>query len=364
MKTVCFFNSTKAWGGGEKWHFDIAVRLSQRQGYRVIVFTNKQSELYDRLKKTDLKVFPVSIANLSFLNPLKVNAIAKILREEKVDTIIMNLSSDMKVAGLAAKKAGVKQIVYRRGLAAPIKDKPLNRYLFNQVITDVICNSKDTYKAVYQYDDNFIDPEKVRIIYNGIDLEEYDSRQSKTVYEREGDEIVIGNAGRLVEQKGQKHLIEIAKHLKQKNLNFKIVIAGKGELREELENMAKEAGVEDCIHFAGFVEDIKGFMQGLDIFVLTSYWEGFGYVLVEAMACAKPVVAFDMTSNPEVVADNDTGYLTEPKQAEPMAECIYQLVDNIDLRQKMGSQGRQRVEEFFDINRTIREVEELIDQAK
>ncbi len=357
--TICFFNSTKAWGGGEKWHFDVAIRLAKKS-YKVIVITHKASELFKRLIDTDLTVYTVDVSNFSFLNPFKTAKITNILRKENVQTIIMNLSADVKIAGIAAKNAGVKNIIYRRGLASPIKNRFLNRYLFKNIITHVLCNSEETKRTIYANNKNFIAPSKTSVIYNGIDLQEYDTRPIEQIYNRRNDEIIIGNAGRLVEQKGQKHLIEIAKILKTNNLNFKILIAGSGKLEQELKELAKKYDVVEQVCFLGFVKNIKSFMKAIDIFVLTSYWEGFGYVLVEAMACSKPIVAFDLTSNPEIVANNESGFLVSGKDSEAMAQKIIQLINNEELRTEMGAKGRKITEKRFEINKTIQCVEDLL----
>lgn len=357
--TLCFFNSTRAWGGGEKWHFDMATRLS-RKGFRVIVFTNRQSELFFRLRETPVKVFPVRISNLSFLNPLKILKISKILKKEQVSAILLNLSADVKVAGLAAKKAGVKKIIYRRGLAKAIKNRLTNRFFFRKIITQVICNSEETKRKIFQENSRFIAPEKVQVIYNGIDRAEYAKRPTENLYERQGNEVVIGNAGRLVEQKGQWHLIEIARILKTKGLNFRLLIAGSGKLEAELKQRTREAGLQNEMIFLGFVENIKSFMQAIDIFVLTSYWEGFGYVLVEAMALEKPVVAWHTTSNPEVVNDGKSGFLVALGDEEKMAEKLQLLIQDSALRQKTGQQGKAEVAEKFDIERVVAQVCQLL----
>ncbi|NPA43923.1 MAG: glycosyltransferase, partial [Chlorobi bacterium] len=109
--TICFFNSAIAWGGGEKWHFDMAVAL-QKKGYNILFFANEKSELSKRLEDTKIKTIKLKVTNLSFLNPLKINFIKTKLKEHNVETIIINLSQDLKLAGFAAKRAGVKNIVY------------------------------------------------------------------------------------------------------------------------------------------------------------------------------------------------------------------------------------------------------------
>ena len=215
MNRICFYNSNKAWGGGEKWHFEIGLRL-HKKGYHIIFFTNKESVLKEKLRDTAIPVYTVKTSNLSFLNILKRNRIKNILKRENINSIILNLSSDVKLAGLAASNAGVKNIIYRRGLAKPIKDSYFNRYLFRKIITHVICNSRETRRTVFQNNPNLLPSEKVTVIYNGIDTGKLQKNVDKKFTKSNKDTIHIGNLGRLVDQKGQRHLIEMAAEMKKK----------------------------------------------------------------------------------------------------------------------------------------------------
>jgi glycosyltransferase involved in cell wall biosynthesis len=356
---VCFFNSTVAWGGGEKWHYDIATRLYQR-GYETVVVTNKKSELYYRIRNTRLRLYSIRVSNLSFLSFYKVLKIARILRRERVKTIILNLSADLKVAGLAAKLAGVEHIIYRRGSAIPISDGLLNRFLFRNVVTRIIANSEETMRTINMNNPNLFRQDRISVIYNGINIKKYDDQKYSSLFGRKNGEVVIGNAGRLVKQKGQKYLIDLAVFLREKDVNFKIVIAGEGKLKDELTDYAKARGVENYIEFLGFVENIKAFMMSIDIFCLTSLWEGFGYVIVEALACKKPVVAFNISSNPEIIEHEKDGYLVENMDVKTMADRIELLASDDKLRRQFGQRGRQNVENIFDIDRTLEQVETLI----
>jgi glycosyltransferase involved in cell wall biosynthesis len=98
--------------------------------------------------------------------------------------------------------------------------------------------------------------------------------------------------------------------------------------------------------------------------VLTSLWEGFGYVLVEAMASRKPVVAFHISSNPEIVQHDETGYLVELRDMESMADKIRQLAGNAPLREEMGKKGRSRVEELFNLNRNQDALEKFLQELQ
>ncbi len=361
MKTLCFCNTNTAWGGGEKWHSDLAIRLQER-GYPVRAITNAQSQLSQKFRVAGIPCCHAAINNLSFLNLFKIFRLARFLKEARIHTIILNLSNDVKVAGIAAKLAGVPKIIYRRGLAKPVKNSLLNRFLFRHIITDVIVNSEDTRNTMLRYNPDLIPQEHIRIIYNGIDLQAHDQQPVNPLYERQPGEILLGNAARFTPQKGQKYLIELAQRLKAQGIAFRLLLAGKGELEEELQQYARTLQVEDEVIFAGFQENIKSFTENIDIFLLSSLFEGFGYVLVEAMASRKPVVAFHTSSNPEIVAHGETGFLAETGNIKDMLEYVKHLTENQALRRRFGENGRRRVETLFDIHRTVEQTIEFINQ--
>ncbi len=362
MNAVCFFNSNKTWGGGEKWHYDISLWLKEK-GIPVMVVTNTNSELFQRLKKHNIELRHFKISHLSFLNIYKILKISLLLKRSHVHTIILNLSSDLKAAGIAAKLAGIKHIIYRRGLARPIRNSALNRWLFARIITRVIANSEETKRTILQNNPSLIPPEKITVIYNGIDLHAYDRKPSRCVYSRRPGEIVLGNAARLSEQKGQKHLIELAQILKNQGIKFRLLIAGKGELAAQLQQYAEALEVKEDVIFLGFQNNIKSFMESIDIFVLSSAYEGFGYVLVEAMAAQRPVVAFNVSSNPEIIANGQTGFLAEQGNVENFVGCVKELIYNDTLRTTFGKNARKRVEKQFEIQQVLDEILTLINRG-
>ena len=361
MNRICFFNSLISWGGGEKWHYDISTRLGA-SGYPVVVISGKNSELYNRLKQTPVLTRQISISNLSFLNPVKILELRKLFKREKVKTLILNLSTDLKAAGLAARLAGVENIIYRRGSAIPIRDTILNRLIFKYIVTEIIANSEETKRTILMNNPRLFDDNKIRIIYNGIDLEEHQKTKSKLLYQRTDGEIILGNAGRLSEEKGHIYLLELARVLKEKEIKFKLLIAGTGKLRYRLNKIVRSYKIEKEVKFLGFVKNIKSFNQSIDIFLLTSLWEGFGYVIVEAMAEEKPVIAFDIRSSAEIIDQGQTGFLVEKGNIEELAEKVDILAKNEKLRKTMGEKGRLKVEQIFTLNKALKKVEEFLEE--
>jgi glycosyltransferase involved in cell wall biosynthesis len=356
---ICFFNSCKAWGGGEKWHFDTALRFSA-DGFPVVAGVYPGSELALHFHSTDIQKFEVRVSNLSFLNPWKIWHIRKRLQDLNVESIILNLPSDVKAAGIAARLAGVKKVIYRRGSAIPVRNSFLNRFLFRYVVNRVVANSHATKRSLLQRNSELIPEKNIQVIYNGIDLEAFDRLESLPLYRPPGEEVVLGTAGRLETQKNQKFMLEAARILKQRGLAFKLLIAGKGSLERELRQLASDLDLQAEVVFLGFVKNMRAFMASLDIFLLSSLWEGFGYVLIEAMACSKPVISLNNSNESEIVENDRTGFLVQQSDVKRYAEKILFLAQAPEIRIRFGRSGRERVERCFSMQRSIQELKDLI----
>ena len=344
-RTIFFFNGHHAWGGGEKWHFDTAYRLN-KDGFPVTIIAAPQSELSQRAAKVGIPLVTVPIGNLRFLNPIKILKLYRILRSAFAESIVLNLSSDVKAAGLAARLAGVSRIIYRRGSAIPIRDTWLNRFLFRYIITDIIANSEETKRTILANNSDLFPKEKIQVIYNGIDLQQFDQRLSSGGVCKSG-RVILGHVGRLSHEKNQKFLIDVTCALKNAGIDCCLKIAGTGPLEEELKRYAMQRGVQDHVFFMGFVENVPSFLASIDIFLLSSHWEGFGYVLIEAMAAKKPIVAFESSSTPEVVCDGETGYLVPHNNHDAFVQRILDLTTDTHKRISFGRAGRERVEKVF-----------------
>ncbi len=360
QKTIAFFNTNPAWGGGEKWHLDVALRLKEK-GHRVVFFVGNNSELLAKVREHNLPHESVGINNYSFVNPFKIHRVSRMLERYRPEAVILNLPSDAKVAGVAARKAGVGKIIYRRGTALPVHNNFFNRKLFRRVVTDVVTNSEATKKLLLERNPHLVDPQKIHVIYNGIDFDAFDRRPVQPIYHKQNGELVLGNAGRFVEQKGHGYLLEVARKLRQADIPFKILLAGEGKLEKSIRKEVQQEGLDQHIRFTGFISDIKSFMHSIDLFLLTSLWEGFGYVIVEAMASSKPVMAFNISSNPELIRNGENGFLVPFEDTQSLTDQIIRLYHDQNLREKMGRQARHFVEKKFDIARTVQALEKIIE---
>ncbi len=350
---ICFFNCAHVWGGGEKWHLDHALAFRQ-EGHETVIVSNKNSELLKRACASDIRTKNYSISNLSFLNPFKIYSLYSFFKKEKFDVIVMNFSKDLKIAAPAAKLAGIPKIVYRRGSAIPIKNSFLNRFLFGKCLTDVLANSEATKNTVLENNPDLFPREKIKVIYNGINTHVPETGKVENKIP------VVGTLGRLVPQKGMDILLDITSILKKRQVACKIKIGGDGVLMKELQEKVKEKDLSGYVDFAGFIDNPYQFINQLDIFVLTSRWEGFGYVLAEAMLLKKPLVAFDISSNPELVFDKVNGALIPFEDKEAFADAIQELIVQPSRREELGNNGFNIVQEKFSFEKNKKLVIEYL----
>lgn len=153
------------------------------------------------------------------------------------------------------------------------------------------------------------------------------------------DTWVIGTVARLVPQKALHVLLKAyARYRALARQDSRLVLVGRGPLEDELKTLACQLGLEDKVIWAGFREDIPAVMSAFDIFALTSSYEGFGLVLLEAMAAARPVVASRVSAIPEIVRHEVTGLLCEAGDHEDFAGALLRL-EEADVRGRLGMAG-------------------------
>lgn len=172
--------------------------------------------------------------------------------------------------------------------------------------------------------------------------------------------LILGNAGRLTDQKGQFYLIELAKILRERNIEFTLLIAGTGELEDELKKRISKEGLSSSVHLLGFLEDMDSFMNYIDVFLLPSVFEGFSFTLLEAMHSGLPIVCFDVSSNPEIVVNGVTGYLVPFPEMDVFADRIQMLAEDRNLISVLGQHGYERVLSHFVFDDRLKELEKYL----
>ena len=193
-------------------------------------------------------------------------------------------------------------------------------------------------------------------VHEGIDVDHVVAAPAVNVHEAfwlPHDAPVVGNVAALVPHKGQRHLIEAAHLVVQEIPDARFIILGEGELREQLEHLVKAHHLEKHVLLPGFRTDVLGCIKGFDLFVMSSVTEGLGTSLLDAMACARPIVATRAGGIPEIVEEGVNGLLVQPRDHAAMAAAIVRMLKDADLRRHMGEAGFSRVRAQFTVERMV-----------
>lgn len=361
-KNIVFLNSHYSWGGGENWTLLTANGLKNR-GHNIWVAGRKNSEIIIRAKNKGLKTKIINLHNtLSTINPYKIISFKNFLINNNIDVLFLNLSRDRKFGAITGSLAGVERIIYRRGVDRPLKKRFYSKWLYGNALTDIIANSKSTKESVMKNLNDILDEDKIKLIYNGVEIPENINPEFslRDDYNIKINDKILVNVGRLFPEKGHDLLLNGMRELNKTNQNWKLFIIGEGDERDNIEKLISKYSLRDQVYLTGFVDNVDQYLAQADLMVHSARIEGFGLVLVEAMATGLPVVAVAASNIPEVVENGKVGLLAEKENPQDLADKVNKLLKDNDLRSKYAGNTRKYVQENFSIKKMIDQYEELI----
>lgn len=350
MHVVCSLEC----GGLEKVVISFANRLDKKRFNNTICCLDSIGELAEEVNE-GIKVILAGRKVKRFDYSL-IFKLAQIFKKEKVGLVHTHNMGPLIYGTLAARLAGVPIVINTRHGRA---NKKCNRVIWG-MNDAIITISEDARREILKW--NHINEEKVRVIYNGIEINKFhfSNKQCSVIEIRkelnlQKDTYIIGIVARLAIEKDHKTLIKAFRNIVNSNINAELVIVGGGSCERDLKNIAKKENIMGRVKFLGFRDNIPKILTIFDVFVLSSVMEGISITLLEAMAAGKPVVATNVGGNPEVIVDGVTGFLVPPKKPDEMALSIIKILQESKLAKKMVDAGRKRVEEKFSLDRMVNE---------
>ncbi len=311
-----------------------------------------------RQRNVPLTIMPELVREI---NPIKdLTAVFKLrtLIKEGGYTIVHTHSSKAGLLGRwAAKMAGVPIIVHTvhgwsfHDRMPPAKLKLyvlLERFASRFSDAVVVVSPNDIEKGLEQ---GIGQPADYHVIRSGVELDRFGHPQVSPAEMRAqlgipADALVVGSVTRLSLQKAPFDLADAFAEIHNKRPFTYFIIVGDGSLRPDLEARLQKLGIVDQVILTGLRRDVPELMAVFDVFVLSSLWEGLPRVLPQAMATGLPIVCTRADGSAEAVVEGENGFLVERAQPKALAEKVLLLLDNAELRQKMGENGRSRAHTF------------------
>lgn len=204
---------------------------------------------------------------------------------------------------------------------------------------------------------------RMQVIWNGTDAPTPELAPEVLAQLPRDGTPVIGSISTLIPQKGLPDLLQAAALLKQRGKRYLMLLAGEGKLRRELEAQAHSLGLQDHVRFLGWVSAAsRRALPACDIFVQSSHWEAMSVVVLEAMAGAKPMVITAVGENARVVVNEQTGLVVPARTPQALADALGRLLDDPDLRHRLGAAAQQRFSELFTVQEMVNNYAKLYAQ--
>jgi glycosyltransferase involved in cell wall biosynthesis len=346
-------------GGGELSLLDL-LRGLDRDRWAPVLAVPEDGEVATRARELDLPVHVIPLPPLRRPGPGTVRsarALARLARAADAALIHANGTRAMAYAAAAGRLAARPTIWHVRIAES---DGLVDRALC-AAATAVIATSRAVARRFAWAG------AKVRLVPNGVDLKRFAPRPPSAALRASlgvpPSAPVALSIGRHVPEKGYRHLVDAALLVERARAGVRWVLVGDGELRHELEAQARRLGLAGAMHFAGWRDDVADVLALADVFVLPSESEGFGRVLVEAMAMARPVVATAVGGVPDIVLASQTGLLVPPADPAALAGAVQALLDDPARAARLGAAGRARAESTFGLGAHVDGVERVYDEV-
>jgi glycosyltransferase involved in cell wall biosynthesis len=345
MKEVCFIIPSYNGGGAERATINIADELSLEEQVDVsLIVLDDEGPLKDEPERVETVEFQHSRARYSLfdlwscLNEIQPNAVFSTLQQTNILVYLID-----QLTCISWKTICMLQNYYEKIVS---QESFLISYLLTKSLEDADVVTACSEGAAHNLIENStVSKDDVRVIYNPIEIDNV----QKLSHERVDEDAfhkhpVLLGCGRLEEQKGFSYFIEALPEIQEVYPDAQIVLLGDGTLREDLEKQAKELHINDSVHFFGFVDNPYKYMRAADVFVLSSLWEGFGNVVVEALACGTPIISTDCPSGPGEILENGTwGTLIPTEDSSAIAESVRSVLQG---NENFNRNGEKRAEDF------------------
>jgi len=346
------------WGGQEIRVLSEARGIARR-GHAVTLAAPAEARIVAEAPRYGVPTMtlPIGRKNVSGLFALR-----GLLARERFDVINTHSSTDSWLAALAcATSRGAPPIVRTRHISAAGGRNFATRWLYRSATARVVTTGEALRRQVIE--DLGVDPLRVVSIPTGIDLAAFqpaDRAAARKALSLPVDASIVGIVATLRDWKGHVDLL----HAIAKVPGALLIIVGGGPQRESLDQLVKDLKLDDRVRFAGEQVDVVPWLRTFDVFCLPSYAnEGVPQALMQAMACALPVVTTPVGAIPEIIADGVTGVFTPPRDADKLAATLASVLADSPRRGELGARAHAAAHARFGEDRMLDRMLEVFQAA-
>lgn len=354
-------------GGAERHVTTLAPKMNPEKFESSVICIGEEGELFEKLPQAGIEAAALHLGG-------KKNAVRALrqlisrMRSERPDLVVMRGYNAEVLGRVAAFVARVHHnVVWVHGVDFEHEHRSSVRNILDRFLVHWTSSYFGVAEAQKSYlvDGLHCPDRKVQIIHNGVDLALFDVRSDRGILAEFGiaaGDPVVGIIAALRPEKDHLSLLHAALTVLNDIPQAQFLIVGDGTTRADLETLCTRLDIEGNVHFTGMRKDIHEILRAIDVFTLSSTKETFPISVLEAMACARPVVCTDVGGIREVVENGVSGYLVPPKDPIQLAARLMELLSNPELARRMGEAGRRRIEADYSLERSVRATERAFEE--
>ncbi|MCD5534047.1 glycosyltransferase family 4 protein [Lactobacillus delbrueckii] len=364
--TIRVLHVAEAAGGVERYLYAL-LRNSDAQTVENYFIASRHYEV-EKFQKYVSGIYQIHMSHAASIKEDKnsIKEINKIVKQIKPDIVYAHSTKAGALCRIALIGMHIPVIYNPHGWAFNIiqsKKKELAYKLIEKVqipfTNKIICISEAEKESAVR--NHICSADKIQVITNGVDFELLDQAQKITRKDLgiPEDAFVVGQVGRLTEQKSPDVFVEMAEKIKEVIPNSFFVMVGDGSLESKVRSLIKAKELEDSFLITGWVNNPTSYLNCFDVATLLSRWEGFGLALVEYMYGGVPLVSTKVDAIPYVVDDGVDGLLVEPNSPEEAAKAVIRIHNDPTLASKLVNNALVAVKDRYDVHRVVRQTQQL-----
>ncbi len=335
---ILFMNSARTWGGTEKWTQMAAEAIAE---HHKTVLVYRRAIVGERFSTPKFR-----LPCLSHIDLYTLLRLVQIIRKEKIEVIIPTKRKDYMIAGLASRICGIKNIL-RLGIVRPLRIPVIHKLIYHTLADGIIVNAQKIKQTLLET--SFMQEEKIRVIYNGLDTEALDRLSLPPAQKR--FKFQITTAGILTKRKGHDFLLRsFAQFLKlAPDADAGIIIIGDGPKKQELIALTERLNIPERVCFTGFLKNPYPNIAVSDVIAMTSTNEGISNALLEGMYLKNVPVSTFAGGTEEIIENGRNGFLVDYSNENTLSAILLKLFQNNEQKKQISEAARETVIRKFSI---------------